>query len=291
MTYVLQGKLAIITGASQGLGLEIAKHFAQQGASLVLCARNLQSLQKVKQALAAELLAEQRIEIIAADVAKEADVEQVLALALEQGQGIDILVNNAGILGPTGLVEETDWSAWVHTVAVNLQGSVLMARAVLPSMKKQRKGKIIQLSGGGAAKALPRMSAYAASKAAIVRFAETLAVEVEADGIDVNAIAPGVLDTNMLNECIEAGPERVGQAYYDDVLARRESSADNLASTVKLATFLASEASDGISGKLISAIWDHWQDWPQYREHLAKSDAYTLRRIVGRDRGFLWGDK
>ena len=90
---------------------------------------------------------------------------------------------------------------------INIYGSVLPCRAVLPHFKQQRYGKIVQLSGGGATNPLPRISAYAASKAAVVRFAETLALEVQDDGIDVNAIAPGALNTRMLDEVLAAGPE------------------------------------------------------------------------------------
>ena len=138
---------------------------------------------------------------------------------------------------------------------------------------------------------MPRISAYAVSKAAIVRFAETLAEEVRDSGIDVNAIAPGALNTRMLDEVLEAGPEKVGQAFYERSLKQKESGGVPLDRGAELALFLASEASDGITGKLISAVWDNWEHWPEHLEDLSSSDAYTLRRIVGRDRGFEWGDK
>ena len=106
---------------------------------------------------------------------------------------------------------------------VNLFGSVLCCRAVLPHFRANGYGKIIQLSGGGATSPLPRLSAYAASKAAVVRFAETLAEEVRGTGIDVNAIAPGALNTRLLDEVLEAGPERVGDAFYERALEQRSS--------------------------------------------------------------------
>ncbi len=105
-----------------------------------------------------------------------------------------VLVNNAGVYGPLGSIEEIDWQAWVQAIEINLFGSILMCRALLPHFKSSRYGKIVQLSGGGATNPLPRISAYAASKAAVVRFAETLAEEVRENGIDVNAIAPGALE-------------------------------------------------------------------------------------------------
>ena len=138
---------------------------------------------------------------------------------------------------------------------------------------------------------MPRISAYAVSKAAIVRFTETLAEEVRGTGIDVNAIAPGALNTRMLAEVLEAGPEKVGQAFYDRSLKQKESGGSPLGRGADLALFLASAASDGITAKLISAVWDDWERWPEHLPELSSSDVYTLRRIAGRDRGFAWGDK
>ena len=150
---------------------------------------------------------------------------------------------------------------------------------------------MIQLSGGGATNPLPRISAYAVSKAAIVRFIETLAEEVRGSGIDVNALAPGALNTRMLGEILEAGPEKVGKDFYERSLKQKEAGGTQLGLGADLALFLASAASDGITGKLISAVWDNWEHWSEHKNELSSSDVYTLRRIAGRDRGFLWGDK
>jgi 3-oxoacyl-[acyl-carrier protein] reductase len=138
---------------------------------------------------------------------------------------------------------------------------------------------------------LPRISAYAVSKAAIVRFTETLAEEVRGTGIDVNAIAPGALNTRMLDEVLEAGPDKVGKAFYERSLKQKESGGVPIDRGAELALFLASKASDGITAKLISAVWDDWERWPEQLNELSSSDTYTLRRITARDRGFEWGDK
>ena len=156
-----------------------------------------------------------------------------------------MLVNNAGIYGPKGLVEEVAWDEWEQAVRVNLFGSVLCCRAVLPHFRANGYGKIIQLSGGGATSPLPRLSAYAASKAAIVRFAETLAEELAGTGIDVNAIAPGALNTRLLEQVLEAGPERVGGAFYERALEQRPSGGTPLDLAASLAVFLASAAATG----------------------------------------------
>lgn len=291
MTRVLVGKQAIITGANQGLGLEIARKYVLAGADLMLCARNVELLEDARAELAKLATPGQKIVSQAADVSVEEDVNKVMAQTLMQLGGCHILVNNAGVYGPKGEIESVDWTQWVKAIEVNVYGSILMSRAVLPHFKAQGYGKVIQLSGGGATNPLPRISAYAVSKAAIVRYAETLAEEVRGTGIDVNSIAPGALNTRMLDEILEAGPDKVGQAFYDRSLEQKKSGGSPLDKGADLAVFLASPVSDGITAKLISAVWDDWEHWPQHLQELNGSDAYTLRRIAGRDRGFTWGDK
>lgn len=291
MQKVLAGKQAIITGANQGLGLEIARKFVLAGADLMLCARNASMLEVARTELAGLASAGQKIVTQVADVSVESDVQNVVAQTLGQLNGCHILVNNAGVYGPKGEIENVDWSEWVAAMQINVFGSVLMSRAVLPHFKKQRYGKVIQLSGGGATSPMPRISAYAVTKAAIVRYAETLAEEVRGTGIDVNAIAPGALNTRMLDEILEAGPDKVGKVFYERSLQQKETGGAGLSKGAELALFLASPASDGITAKLISAVWDNWEQWPAHLQELSGSDAYTLRRIAGRDRGFTWGDK
>jgi NAD(P)-dependent dehydrogenase (short-subunit alcohol dehydrogenase family) len=291
MVLPLKGKIAIITGANQGLGLEISHIYIKAGASLVMCARNIDLLQKAQARLSHNLAPGQVIEVVSTDVSNADSVEQLTNFAIQRFEKIDILVNNAGIYGPMGAIEIIDWAEWVKAIEINLFGSILMCKAVLPIMKKQNKGKIIQLSGGGATKPIPNISAYAVSKAAIVRFAETLAEEVREFHIDVNSIAPGSLNTRMLDEVLNAGPEKVGQDFFEKSLKQKETGGTGLNICADLALFLASDASNGITAKLISALWDKWDHWPEHLEELDSTDIYTLRRITGRDRGFSWGDK
>ena len=291
MEKMLSGKVAIITGANQGLGLEIAHRYLAAGADLMLCARNATMLEQARSDLVAIASPGQKVVAQTADVSVESDVKNVVEQTLDQLNGCHILVNNAGVYGPKGEIESVDWSEWVAAMQINVFGSVLMSRAVLPHFKRQRYGKVIQLSGGGATSPMPRISAYAVTKAASVRYAETLAEEVRGTGIDVNAIAPGALNTRMLDEILEAGPDKVGNAFYERSLKQKESGGAGLIRGAELAVFLASPASDGITAKLISAVWDNWELWPEHLQELSGSDAYTLRRIAGRERGFSWGDK
>ena len=287
----LKEKIAIITGASQGLGLEISHKYIKAGASLIMCARNINLLQKAQEKLSHNLMPGQVIEVVSIDVSNVGKVEELANFAIKRFEKIDILVNNAGIYGPMGSIEMIDWGEWVKAIEINLFGSILMCKSVLPIMKKQNKGKIIQLSGGGATKPMPNISAYAVSKAAIVRFAETLAEELREFNIDVNSIAPGSLNTRMLDEVITAGPEKVGQDFFDKSLQQKKTGGDSMNFCADLALFLATNSSNGITAKLISALWDQWDHWPEHLEVLDSTDIYTLRRITGRDRGFSWGDK
>jgi NAD(P)-dependent dehydrogenase (short-subunit alcohol dehydrogenase family) len=285
----LIGRTAIITGANQGLGRAIATSFVRAGASVLLVARGEELLQRAEKELAA--LATQPGQIVRSMRGDVSDPESCAALikrAQELLSEVTILVNNAGIYGPMGRIEEVDWTAWVETIQINLFGTVLMCRGVIPLMRARGYGKIINLSGGGATAPLPRISAYAASKVAIVRLTETLAEELRDAHIDVNAIAPGALNTRMLDEVLAAGLEKVGQSFYERALKQRDEGGAPLEKGAALAVFLASAVSDGITGRLLSAVWDDWASLPEKREQLAHSDIYTLRRIVPEDRGMAW---
>jgi NAD(P)-dependent dehydrogenase (short-subunit alcohol dehydrogenase family) len=275
MARPLEGRNALITGASQGLGLAIARAYVAAGANVMICARDVST-------------APDSVIAHAADVSKPADVERLVEKTLKAFPRLHILVNNAGIYGPKGAIEDVSWDEWTRAIEINLLGSVLMCRAVLPHFKGHGYGKIIQLSGGGATAPLPHISAYAASKAAIVRFAETLAEEVRGDNIDVNSIAPGALNTRLLEEVLAAGPEKVGREFYERSLKQKADGGAPLEKGAELAVFLGSAASDGITGRLLSAVWDPWPMLPQHLAELQKSDVYTLRRIVPKDRGLKW---
>jgi NAD(P)-dependent dehydrogenase (short-subunit alcohol dehydrogenase family) len=280
----LEGRFALITGANQGLGETIARAFAAEGASLLLTARNLALLEKVAESLPRP--AGQKIITLSADVSKLEDNEKLVQIITEKFGRLDVLVNNAGVYGPIGNFEEIDWQEWVDAININLIGTVALTRAFIPMLKKQNYGKILNLSGGGATNPLPRFSAYAASKAAIVRMTETLALELLDYHIDINAIAPGALNTRLLDQVLAAGPEKAGEIFFQRSLKQKDEGGADPQVGAKLAVFLASAASDGISGKLISAIWDDWANFPTIKEKLQKSDVYTLRRIVPEDRGW-----
>jgi NAD(P)-dependent dehydrogenase (short-subunit alcohol dehydrogenase family) len=289
MAKVLENRCAIITGASAGLGFEIAKRYLAAGASLMICARDESLLDLAAAELRTLAGIGQRVLAMKADVSKPRDVTALVDGSLREFGRLDVLVSNAAVAGPIGAVEDNDWQEWVRALEINLMAPVLLSRAILPHFKQAARGKIIQLSGGGATNPLPGLSAYAASKAAVVRFVETLAEETRPHHIDVNALAPGALNTRMLGEFLAAGPGKTSPAFHGRALLQQKDGGVPLATGADLAVFLGSSSSDGITGKLISAVWDPWDSLAQHLPELNGTDVYTLRRIVPKDRGLTWG--
>jgi NAD(P)-dependent dehydrogenase (short-subunit alcohol dehydrogenase family) len=290
MSAVLAGRTALITGATHGLGLEIARAYLDAGVSgICICGRDPLALQRALTELDGRAKPAQRVFGEAIDVSCPEQVEGLVGSALGRLGEVTILVCNAGVYGPKGSIDRVDWTDWARAVEINLLGSVLPARALAAHFTGCGYGKIVQLSGGGATGPLPGLSAYAASKAAVVRFAETLAEELREHHVDVNSIAPGALNTRLLDEVLAAGPERVGKSFYRRALEQLRSGGVPLRKGAELAVFLGSAGSDGITGKLLSAVWDPWAQLAEHREEL-DSDVYTLRRIVPSDRGMDWGE-
>lgn len=285
---VLKNKNAVVTGASRGLGLAIAQAYVSAGANVVVCGRDQKTLAEAVRQIESVAKRGQSVLAVQADVAQEADAERLIRETLSVFGAVDILVNNAGVYGPLGAIEDVDWESWVEAIQINLMGSVYLCRQVVPFMKKQQRGKIVQISGGGATNPLARITAYAASKAAVIRFMESLALELAEFNIDVNAIAPGALNTRMLQEVLAAGPEKVGADFYKKSLQQEESGGAPLEKGAALAVYLASSQSDGLTGRLLSALWDPWPFSAERLEALKKSDMFTLRRIVPADRGLEW---
>ncbi len=274
---------ALITGASRGLGRSIAREFWSHGASLALVARNRSALDE----LAAELheIRAGNVEVIPADLGDPQAPAAIVDQLRRKWDRLDTLVNNAAVVGPIGPLRDNDWSEWQHTIQVNLLAPVALCRLCVPWMS--RGGAIVNLSGGGATSARANFSAYGTAKAALVRFTETLALEVADLGIRVNAISPGILNTDMVDAVVRAGPEKAG-SDYDKVLEVKRQGGESPEKAAALAFYLSSPASAGITGRLISAVWDPWTALAAHVDELRESDVYTLRRIVPEDRGKQW---
>lgn len=252
---------------------------------MLICSRDPATLAKTQDELRTKAGPSQKVLAKPCDVSAEDQVRELVEFSLGQLGSIEVLVNNAGVYGPMGPTETVSLAEWRRAMEINLYGVLIPCRLLIPHLKRAGRGKIIILSGGGATNPLPNVSAYAASKAAVARLMETLAEELRPFHIDVNGIAPGALATRLMDEVLAAGPEKVGQAFYDKNKKWKTDGATPLHLGAGLAVYLASSDSDGITGKLISAQWDPWARLHEHREELAKSDIYCLRRIVPEDRG------
>ena len=182
-------------------------------------------------------------------------------------------------------------AAWEEALRVDLLAPVALCAQCISLMDRGTRAKIINLSGGGAAAARPNFSAYATAKAGLVRFSETLAEETREMGIDVNCVAPGAMASAMTDAILHAGPRLAGAKEHDNAAHLRREPESKMERAVDVCVFLASPASDGITGKLISAVWDPWETLPEHVDQLGKTDIYTLRRILPADRGFNWGER
>lgn len=281
----LQGQYAIITGSSRGLGAQIARDMWLQGANLILIARSNQALQPLILELTTQSSYpnQQSLEVIACDLAEPQAVNQ-LGEKLASFNRIDILVNNAAIQGPAGLSWEVDWEQWQRVIQVNLLAPIALTHAVIPLMVNQQYGRIINLAGGGATSPRINFSAYAVAKTGLVRFTENLAQELANDNILINAVSPGVMNTDMLREFLDYEQQSVGEKEYAKIKAQAKDGDATLLRASQLCCFLASGDAKGINGKLISAVWDPWQQLTKYVDLMKHQDIYTLRRIVPEDR-------
>ena len=272
---MLKGKTAIITGADRGLGKYTAGLFIQNGASVVICSRNYDMLKS-----AAEEINSENLFICKTDVSDREEVDRLFDFASVKLGSLDIVVNNAGIQGPIGKFDETEWEEWLNVFGVNLFGAAYCMKKAIEVFKKQGTGgKIINLSGGGATSSRPNFSGYAAAKCSLVRLTEVLADENRDYGIDINSIAPGVMNTDMLKMITKAGELKCGEREYKIAAGQTEGDITSLIKPSQLIAFLASDKSNGITGKLISAVWDDW-DKDTFVEKCTDKDIYTLRRTT-----------
>ena len=274
----LAGKVAIVTGGSRGIGSSIAQGLGAEGAKVAIASRTQRELDDARAKLEAagvETLAR------ATDVSRLADVEALVAAVVAKWGRVDVLVNNAGVNGAIGRLDECDAAEWRLAFEVNVFGTMNACRAVLPRMRAQRSGKIVNLAGGGVGGpgVAPRVSAYASSKAAVVQLTEALAKELADDGVQVNAIAPGAVVTVMTAAVVAAGPEKAGQELYERTVKQRASGGESPELAAKLVVWLASGKGGALTGKLLSAKWDKVDaiDIPTAN----RSSLYSLRRIDG----------
>jgi len=223
------------------------------------------------------------------DVATWSEVERVAAAVANAWPHVDGLVTCAGLQGEIGRAVTADPAKWSATVRANLDGTYFAIRAFDALFARApRRAKIVCFSGGGATKPRAQFSAYGVAKAGVVRLVETIAEEERARPLDINAIAPGAINTRLTDEVLALGPAVVGEAEFAAAKKQRTTGGGSLETALDCVEWLLSPASDGISGRLLSAPWDPWPTLDTHRAELAASDIYTLRRIVPEERGKKW---
>lgn len=272
---LLENKKIIITGGSMGIGLAIAKKCAEEGAQLMLVSRHSYDLEKAVKMINGN---EGNHSYYTLDVSKPQKVREFAVEIEKELNFIDGLVNCAGIYGPIGKIDEISPKEFTNAININLLGTFFMCHYFIPLLKKTRRGKIINYSGGGAASPFPNYSAYAVSKIGIVRLTENMALEFKSDDIDINAVAPGFVVTRLHQDTIKAG-KKAGGNFLKKTLDQIEKGGTSPDVSARLTVFLLSQESDGITGRFISAPWDPWMD-EDFLERLKEDkDFATLRRI------------
>ncbi|MEE9571670.1 MAG: SDR family oxidoreductase [Candidatus Neomarinimicrobiota bacterium] len=282
MSDLLKNKVAIVTGGSRGIGKAIAECFAQERCNLMLASRTKSELEKTAESIKKQFSV--KISSYRTDIGSENEVASLIQKTIAEFGKIDILVNNAAIVGPTGEISQINGQEFFNTLKNNIGGTVFCTKAVIPHMKSQKQGCIINLSGGGGLYPLPYYDAYSASKAAIVRLTENFALELEKFNIYVTAISPGAVNTKMFDKQLETGKNSVGKKNWQALQDRLASGGDSINKAPELALFIACQNRKELNGRVISAIWDNWENISKQKEKIIDTDVFQMRRIVPKDR-------
>lgn len=249
----LRDKVAIVTGGGYGIGKEIGLAYGRAGAKVVIAARSEKPMQEAVEAL--KKINAMAI-LVRTDVSKEADCAHMADETLKTFGRIDILVNNAGIAGPTKRMPDMTLAEWQETIDINLTGAWLAARAVLPTMDKQRSGHILNISSGAGRRGYPMRAPYAASKWGMIGLTQTIAGEWGARGIRCNCICPGPIAGDRIERVMHARAEAMKVPYEQIRSQFLSQSALNRMATeeecARVALFLVSDASAGLSGQTIN---------------------------------------
>ena len=271
----------VVTGSSSGIGRALALRLLARGHQVWGLARSDQSDLEGKH--------KGRFRSSRCDVAQWDAVERAARQVDAAWAHVDGLVTCAGLQGEIGRAVSADPVRWGATVRANLDGTFHAVRAFHALLSRApRRAKIVCFSGGGATKARARFSAYGVAKTAVVRLVETIAEEEKAAALDINAVAPGAINTRLTEEVLALGPSVVGDDEFQAAIKQKAAGGAPLDKALDLVEWLLSAESDGISGRLLSAPWDPWPGLARNAAALSASDVYMLRRVVPEDRGIPW---
>ncbi len=263
----LQGRVAVITGSTRGIGRAIAEHFGTAGARVVISSSQPEAVSRCREELRTAGL---EVSGLACDVSDQAQVTALFQHALATYGKIDIWVNNAGISGPFAATIAMPPAAWEQVMRINLLGTYYGCITVLPHMLEQRYGKLINVAGGGYKRAQRFLSAYSASKAGVVRLSEALARE-HADAkryLAINVLAPGIVDTDMTTNWEAIGAAAEALKEFPRI---KQIFGTTTEETANLALRMASTATDGVSGNVFEVF-------PRYRGFWRLAQAAVRRR-------------
>lgn len=267
-------KTIVVVGASSGIGAAVTRALAADGHHLFICARRVERLKEVA-------ASNPKIFFAPCDVTNEAEVAQFIGEVRNRTSSVDVLIYSAAILGPVGSLHKLKSSEWLTTLMINLFGAVLFTKQVVPLMMPERRPRILFVSGGGAFDPLPRLSAYGASKAGLIRLVESLAIDLAASNIAVNAVAPGFMATEIHQAVMDAGPESGGVEYDKAVKQLSIWDDTDMEIPVNCMRYMLSDAASKLTGKTISARFDPWGE-PEFDasiDEILSSPLYATQRV------------
>ena len=269
----LDGRVALITGGGRGIGQAIARAYAAEGAKLALAARTDVELQETAASIRSQYNAD--VITVLTDVTDRAQVDNAVAQTLDRYGVIDVMVNNAGNTGQIGPLWTLDPDRWANTIAVHILGTYYGCRAAIPPMLERGYGRIVNMSGVGG----PNDTSYDAAKTAIVNMTENLSIELAGAGITVNAISPGSIHTRMWEEVRDMAYEAGDMEMYEKGVQVTSGGGASIERAAQLAVMLGSDLCGALSGRLIRAALDTFEDIPSNIDAIMASDAYLLRRV------------
>lgn len=265
----------LLTGAGSGIGKELVKNFREKKFNLIVCGRSKIKLAKLKKI-------KKNIKYFKCDVSKEKEVIKFKKYVLKYYKRIDVIINSAGIYGEIGRFDKISFDSWKKAIEINFFGTVLICKYFIDLLLKSKIKKIINFAGGGAFNAFPNFSAYACSKAAVVRFTENLSQEFRSEGVISNCIAPGFIPTPIHNEVLKSRVNKVGNNFYYFVKRQfKHKKKDSILAPVKCINFLINNSIKNINGRTISANFDNWSS-PKFKSIINKkkySDLFFMRRV------------
>jgi len=263
----------VITGGGSGIGAAIALSLSKDDNNIIICGRREDRLKDVSDD-------RKNIAYKTCDISDEEQVIDFSRFVGKKFKKVDVIINCAGVFGPIDIFDKTNSEQWKKTFEINTYGPYLIIKHLLELLLLSDTKKIVNFAGGGAFSPFPNYSAYAVSKAGIVRLSENLACELADKGVCINCVAPGFVATDLHKVTLEAGASKAGK-QYEQTIKKIKSGSVPIEIPVNCVKFLISDRSKGLTGKTISATFDKWNSdfFQKSLIEISDSELYSLRRI------------